>query len=187
MSKKPSSDKTADPVAETADPVAPDADLLVPAADGVDDGGVEAEEVTEGADAHEASGVELELDTPNAAEGNQPEAQQQQAETIGTDANEDQQDEAGPRADPVVSLHAEAGDDVIAGIARRIADMLVYHRAELISTLSDRYGLEITRSIEGVRVTMAGITASSPYLGPEGEYRALDNWANAARRKVMAA
>lgn len=136
-----------------------------------DEGGVEAEEVEPGA--------------PNAASD----------EAAGGDPIDGSADPVDDSADPVVpDADADAEDpqpdaeptaEQLGGVAQLITDMLAWHRAELVARLADEQGLKVDGSIEGVRVTMAGITAESPIIGPTGLHQALENWGNAARRRIL--
>lgn len=159
-----------------------------PAADGIDDGGIEAEEVADDPEPTEAAADPDQLGGDADQEGNQPEAQQAQgdpgAEAVdgdqsGTDAAPD------PQPDQVQPDAPEPTADQLSGFAQLIAEKLTWHRGELVEQLIRLAGLKIDRSLDGTRVEMAGIAVSVADIGPTGEYRALDKWANAARRKVL--
>lgn len=198
MTKKSMKETEAAPVEqpdETTIPEAVAAEAVPVDQDGIDDGGVEAEEVdddgTPETDPANENPAELAADASSSTEGNQPEARQAPDDTAGGDPVADQQDNPASvtsspdlETDPTDEEPA-TGADMLTHLAQRITDMLVWHRADLIAVLSRYYGLQMTRSIDGVSVTMAGITATSPQIGPSGEYQALDNWANAARRHVL--
>lgn len=180
----------AEAVAPEAEPVAPEADLTgdtVPAADGIDDGGIEAEEPADEPEAEAAEAEAAQADPapvgadPATEEGNQPDTQKELTDQGGDTPDADQlvtdpTPDLEPAVDPVEQLQ---------NLAKLISDMLAWHRSLLITRLVLDHGMQIDRSIEGTRIEMAGITVSVAAMGPGGEHQALDNWANAARRQVL--
>ena len=143
---------------ETGAPMdAPVAPAVDPAADGIDD-----------------------ADQP---EGNQPETQQAQVEQQKNEAAGNQSPETDIPVSEAPASEPSAED--LKKLANRITDMLPWRRTDLIAELVQDHGMTIKRSIGGVDVSMAGITALSLNIGPNGDYQALANWANAARRKVL--
>ncbi|SFY18497.1 hypothetical protein SAMN04244548_02993 [Paracoccus pantotrophus] len=199
MTKKPKKATEADapePVPAPVEAVAPEADLTVdavPAADGIDDGGIEAEEPVDEPEAEATEAEAAQADPapvgadPVAEEGNQPDAQQELTDQGGDTPNADQLvTDPDQTPDPTPDLEP-AVDPVeqLQHLAKLISDMLAWHRSLLITRLVLDHGMQIDRSIEGTRIEMAGITVSVAAMGPGGEHQALDNWANAARRQIL--
>lgn len=138
----------------------------------------------------DANEIEAEEGEATAADGeidqsheNQPDAQQALADmqTEAPDANQSSEMENPISEDPAATPTIE----LLKHLIERIDDMLVWRRPDLIRELAENHGMIIDRSLEGARVTMADISAASPIIGPTGEFRALENWANGARRKIL--
>ncbi len=186
MTKKPKATEAQAAELEPAEAVAADPDAVAaevePVPDGIDDGGIEAEE------APDEPAAELEPEVPQTVpestaveqEGNQPDPQQAQDDQAG-DATEGNRPEADHGQDPVAEPTAEQ----LQLLADRIRDMLAWHRDTLVLELVNDLGMTIDRSIEGVRVSMLGLEGASPIIGPTGEHHALENWAMAARRQIL--
>lgn len=180
MTRKPT--KTTDPeadagavaVAVAVEPAALDLIQEDGTDDDTDDGAVEAEDV--------------EPDQETGADGS---AAQTDGETTDPDPEAEPIPEIVASADPGAAdpqsadLVAEPEAEQLQRLADLITDMTAWRLDELMERLLLGGGLKITRSIEGTRVELSGIICEVADLGPNGARRALDNWANAARRKVL--